>query len=99
MKYLRLYENNQLKHILVQGVLIEGKLKKIAVPSPLPFLVKWLFDPPHSVRHDGTVCVCRSYETGLRALLGSAILYKINFSNILCGSRKDQRRHVGHASV
>lgn len=61
--------------------------------------VTWHSDPRHSLRDDGTVCVLRSYETQLRSSVGPAILYKINFSNIFCGCRKDQRRHVGPAGV
>ena len=61
--------------------------------------MKWYFDPAHSLHDDGTACVLRSYEAQLRSLLGLAVLYKINFPNIFCGYRKDQRRRVGHASV
>lgn len=72
--------------------------------SPVPTCLllgwlEWVSVPCHENQTDKEMGVLRGYETWLRSLLGPVILYKINFSNIFCECRKDQRRHVGHASV
>lgn len=94
-----LSKNNQIKCIFILLAFTEGTYLTNSNSFSVFQRVKWHFDPTHSLYEDDTAHVLRSYETVLRSMLGPAILYKINFSNIFCECRKDQRRRVGHASV